>query len=54
MHEMTSAHETLLAEIRQRSEEIAPDYLYNDIGPLLYVFAAPAAVSLAEPELQRA
>lgn len=54
MHEETNAHESLLAEIRQRSEELAPDYLYNDIGPLLYVFSAPVGASLPAPGLQAA
>lgn len=50
MHEKTSSYETLLTEISQRSEETDTDYLYNDIGPLLYVFAAPAGASLPEAE----
>lgn len=38
------AYAVLMAEIRQRSEDAATDYLYNDIGPLLYAYAsAPEA-----------
>ena len=51
MHEKTNGYEMLMAEMSQRSEEIDTDYLYNDIGPLLYVYAAPAGVGLPEAEL---
>lgn len=41
---MTHSVEALLAEIGQYGEDGAIDYLYNDIGPLLYAYAMPPLI----------
>lgn len=51
MPEQMNAYETLTQEISLRSEESDPDYYYNDIGPLLYVFAATPKAEFSLPSL---
>lgn len=41
---ITHSVEALLAEIGQYGEDGALDYLYNDIGPLLYAYAMPPLI----------
>lgn len=41
---MTHSVEALLAEIGQYGEDGTLDYLYNDIGPLLYAYAMPPLI----------
>lgn len=45
------AYAVLMAEIRQRSEDAATDYLYNDIGPLLYAYAPAPEAACCEVDM---
>lgn len=42
--QVSNTYAVLMAEICQRTESAETEYLYNDIGPLLYAYAMPPLI----------